>query len=188
MADSSSNREPLEELAESFLARFRAGERPSLTEMIAAHPELADKIRDLFPALIEIEQAGTTPGWAEPRANAGGTALESLADHRIIPEVGRRGMGAVNEAARAALARRATGGRRCRRISLFPVHDPPARADNTSAGRGLDPLRAGASTPQPPLRRGETGGGLPFFSPLPLRRGGSRGGSLAAMQCGREAL
>jgi hypothetical protein len=50
----------------------------------------------LFPALLELEQAGPAPGLAAPRADAGGTALESLADHRIIPEVGRRGMGAVD--------------------------------------------------------------------------------------------
>jgi hypothetical protein len=39
MADSGSDREPIEQLAESFLARFRGGERPSLTELVAAHPE-----------------------------------------------------------------------------------------------------------------------------------------------------
>jgi hypothetical protein len=59
MVNPNSDREPLEELAESFLARFRAGERPSLTEFTAAHPELADEIRELFPALVEMEQAGS---------------------------------------------------------------------------------------------------------------------------------
>jgi hypothetical protein len=78
MADPVSDREPIEELAESFLARFRAGQRPSLTEFVAAHPELAEEIRDLFPALIEIEQAGsaidpTTARAASrtPKANLG---------------------------------------------------------------------------------------------------------------------
>ena len=52
MSDSSSGREPLEELFESFLARYRAGERPSLTEFTAAHPELADQLREHFPALL----------------------------------------------------------------------------------------------------------------------------------------
>ena len=62
MTDSLSEREPIEELAESFLARFRAGERPPLTELSAAHPELAQQIRDLFPALIEMERAGSAIG------------------------------------------------------------------------------------------------------------------------------
>jgi hypothetical protein len=49
MADPSSDREPLERLAESFLARFRAGDRPSLADLTAAHTELAEEIRELFP-------------------------------------------------------------------------------------------------------------------------------------------
>jgi eukaryotic-like serine/threonine-protein kinase len=32
MTDSSADRDPLERLAEEFVARFRAGERPALTE------------------------------------------------------------------------------------------------------------------------------------------------------------
>jgi hypothetical protein len=59
MSESDSEREPLEELAESFLARYCAGERPSLSEVAAAHPELADQIRELFTALLEMEQAGS---------------------------------------------------------------------------------------------------------------------------------
>jgi hypothetical protein len=55
-----------------FLARFRAGERPSLTEFIAAHPELVGEIRALIPALLELEKAGSavgpTTGQATPRA------------------------------------------------------------------------------------------------------------------------
>ena len=37
--------------------RFRRGERPSLQEYIDRYPELADEIRELFPALVEVEQA-----------------------------------------------------------------------------------------------------------------------------------
>jgi hypothetical protein len=61
MADSNSQREPLEQLAESFLAQFRAGERPSLSEITAAHLELADQIQALFPALIEMERLTSRP-------------------------------------------------------------------------------------------------------------------------------
>ena len=45
-----------EELAEEFAARFRRGERPSLQEYIDRCPELADEIRELFPALVEVER------------------------------------------------------------------------------------------------------------------------------------
>jgi hypothetical protein len=44
MADSSSDSEPLEELAEAFVARYRDGERPSLAEFITAHPELGGAV------------------------------------------------------------------------------------------------------------------------------------------------
>jgi hypothetical protein len=109
MADSSSDREPLEQLAESFLARFRAGERPSLTEFAAAHPELAGEIRALFPALVEMEQAGSAigsaTGPASPGAPLGRERLESLGDYRIIREIGRGGMGVVYEAIQESLGR-----------------------------------------------------------------------------------
>ena len=46
-----------DELAEEFAERFRRGERPSLQEYVDRYPELADEIRELFPALVEVEQA-----------------------------------------------------------------------------------------------------------------------------------
>ena len=56
MSESSLDRDPFEGVAESFLARFRAGERPSIAEYAARHPELADRIRRLLPALVIVEQ------------------------------------------------------------------------------------------------------------------------------------
>jgi hypothetical protein len=88
MADYGSEREPIEGLAELFLARFRAADRTELSEFTAAHQELAEQIRELFPALLEREQAGSeigsAPGTAAPRGHAGGARLESLGDFRII--------------------------------------------------------------------------------------------------------
>ena len=39
------------ELAEEFLERYRQGQRPSLNEYIARHPELAGEIKEVFPAM-----------------------------------------------------------------------------------------------------------------------------------------
>ncbi len=55
MSESSSDANPLDALAEEFVARHRAGERPSLDEFIAHRPDLADDIRDLFPGLVLME-------------------------------------------------------------------------------------------------------------------------------------
>jgi hypothetical protein len=63
MTDSSADRNPLNYLAEEFVGRFRAGQRPSLTENAERHPDLAGEIRDLFPALVEMEQL--KPGTGE---------------------------------------------------------------------------------------------------------------------------
>jgi eukaryotic-like serine/threonine-protein kinase len=56
MSEPNLDRDPFEGVAESFLARYRAGERPSIAEYAARHPELADQIRRLLPALVMVEQ------------------------------------------------------------------------------------------------------------------------------------
>jgi serine/threonine protein kinase/Flp pilus assembly protein TadD len=107
VTDPSSSRDPVEALAESFLDRFRRGERPSLTEYTARHPELADQIRALFPALVEVEGLaapdGDLTGPHDREAPAAGPAPEQLGDYRIVRELGRGGMGVVYEATRGVL-------------------------------------------------------------------------------------
>ena len=50
----------LDELAQAFLERLRKGERPTVTEYVQGHPELADRIRELFPTLLVIEDIAPT--------------------------------------------------------------------------------------------------------------------------------
>jgi hypothetical protein len=54
-SSSSSDRNPVEALADEFLRRQRGGERPTLEEYCRRHPELADEIREVFPVLIRME-------------------------------------------------------------------------------------------------------------------------------------
>ena len=95
--------EPLDAIAESFLVRYRNGERPAISDYTGQHPELASQIRELFPALAELEDLGS----ALKPANFNNSPMPSrLGEYRIIREIGRGGMGVVYEAVQESLDRR----------------------------------------------------------------------------------
>ena len=86
-SETDSGRDPVEVLAESFQARLRRGERPSLEEYAARCPGRADEIRALFPAMVEMEQLrpGGLAGGRPDRFRRPRWPLHRRADCRTIP-------------------------------------------------------------------------------------------------------
>src|SRR6516164_2492582 len=95
----------LDRLAEEFADRFRRGERPSLKEYTDRYPELAGEIRELFPALIKVEEVEEICHDRD-QAQARTLPLSQVGDYRIIREIGHGGMGVVYEAEQISLGRR----------------------------------------------------------------------------------
>src|SRR5260370_7843557 len=112
----------IEQVAEEFLQRYRRGERPALAEYTTRYPELADDIRDVFAALVLIEEAGPQdagrPAAFRGQVTADGKIPQQLGDYRIVREVSRGGMGLLYEALPNTLLPPIPP-------KMFPLHSPP---------------------------------------------------------------
>ena len=112
MSPSESHSAEVLALAEEFLERYRQGQRPSLKEYADRHPDLADVIHEVFPAMAMMENiAIQEKSLAGDRTEAPDGQVprpllpEQFGDFRIIREIGHGGMGVVYEAEQVSLGR-----------------------------------------------------------------------------------
>jgi serine/threonine protein kinase/tetratricopeptide (TPR) repeat protein len=110
VSGSASMQHSLAELIEQLSARLERGEPIDMEACLAAHPEHAEELRRLLPALdLLAHYSRSGPASFPPSVSQGDTAeppSRNLGDYRLIREVGRGGMGVVYEAEQISLGRR----------------------------------------------------------------------------------
>jgi eukaryotic-like serine/threonine-protein kinase len=130
--------DPIDDLADAFLERYRRGERPSLSEFTAKHPDLAERIRAVFPALVVLEQIGAEksqgPGLDVGPIGSGAPEPRRLGEFVLLRRIGAGGMGIVYEAEHESLKSR---------MALKVMH-PRFRADRDYVRRFQTEARSAA--------------------------------------------
>lgn len=107
MSEETDSRVPVEVLAEEYLQRRQNGERVTIEDYATSHPEIADDIRDVFPALEALNSL--TTDWkrgVQDLERQGPELPFQLGDYLLEREIGRGGMGIVYEAQNTNLQRR----------------------------------------------------------------------------------
>jgi tetratricopeptide (TPR) repeat protein/serine/threonine protein kinase len=100
----------LADIVEEVTNKLHAGEPVDIEAYVGAHPEFAEPLRRLLPALAVLADLGRSAASGEAvmvsPAQATGADMGELGDFRIVREIGRGGMGIVYEAEQISLGRR----------------------------------------------------------------------------------
>jgi serine/threonine protein kinase len=108
----------LGQLAEEFTRRVREGKLPDIEEYASRYPELAGRIRELFPTLMLLEgMAAASDGVASEAPPSLLSPGSVFGNYRIEREIGRGGMGIVYEAIHILLEKRVA-------LKVLPVRMP----------------------------------------------------------------
>ena len=87
-SDATVDHDQLAELADEFTARYRRGERPSIDEYARKYPHLAGEIRDVFPAMLAMEQPVDDVAGIDPVGTI-------IGRYKLLERIGEGGFGVV---------------------------------------------------------------------------------------------
>ena len=130
----------LGQAADEFSERLSRGETPDIEEYADRYPQVAELIRQVFPALSVLKVSPNSESEPDPRIFES-TGAKCLGDYRIVREVGRGGMGIVYEAEQISLGRKVA-------LKVLPF---AAMLDTKQMQRFQNEARAAASLRHPNL-------------------------------------